>query len=252
MRIVIIAIVFVNLIVGTCFGVTTKSILILHSYNKGLAWTDNLNENIVPQLLSDKSFVSDIRIEYLDAKRFESESYFEFFGNFLFSKYKETKFDLIILSDNPAFNFVIKNRNRFKGNPSVVFCGLNYADSIPKRFTGVMEDVDIYSNLLLITKIHPQYHKLYIINDLSITGKVIKKQVAETIKVHFAKLKYEIISDCSFEDLKAKIKNFKPDDVVLLLTFNYDKTGKVISYDKILDEISPICNAQYMVYGIFT
>jgi len=59
-------------------------------------------------------------------------------------KYKNFKFDIIIATDNNAFDFMRRYRDElFPGTP-VVFCGVNYFQEVDtkklKLFTGVNEE----------------------------------------------------------------------------------------------------------------
>jgi len=183
----------------------------------------------------------------MDVKHDQSESYFQAYTQFFLLKYKNTKFDLVISTDNAAFNFLVKYKKYLPGNPPAVFCGLNYVDSIPDGFTGIMEDIEIKSNIQSILKIHPGYKKLYIINDRTETGIVIRTKTDEIISNSFPELKYEFLTDYSFSELKTKLASITEGSIVLLFTFNIDKNGYNISYDNILKEINPFCKVP--VYG---
>lgn len=224
-----------------------KTILILHSYNEGLLWTDELNNSIIKTISSDSIVEVDFRIEYLDSKHFETFQYFKNFASFFLTKYKKTRFDLIVSTDNAAFNFLTEFRDSLIGKPPVVFCGLNYVNIVPPNFTGIMEDIDIQENIRTILKIHPQYTKLYFVNDRSITGNIIRKKSEEIIAKSFPNLSYEFLTDYSFSELKQKLAVLQKGEIVLLTTFNIDKEGNQISYDDILDQIKPICHVP--IYG---
>ncbi|NJK98223.1 MAG: hypothetical protein HC905_27890 [Bacteroidales bacterium] len=175
-RIIVLLLLFVPFYTVFSAEKKPKTILILHSYNQGLKWTDALNKSITQTIEADSFIQPDFRIEYMDTKRFESESYFQVYQQYLLQKYKDTRFDLLISTDNAAFNFFVSFRKDFMGNPPVAFCGLNYTDSIPDEFTGITEDIDIYSNINSIIKIHPDYKKIYFVLDKTITGNVIRKK----------------------------------------------------------------------------
>lgn len=225
----------------------TKTILLIHSYNYGLSWTEELNESIIRRVSSDSAIQADFRVEFLDSKHFESPDYFLNFAKFFLFKYHTFNFDLVIATDNAAFNFLTEFRDSLVGKPPVVFCGLNYVDKIPVNFTGIMEDIDIQSNIQTILSLQPQYRKLYIVIDQSITGNIICKKSKEIIAKSFPNLSYEYLTDFTFSELKQKLATLQNGDVVLLTTFNIDKDGKQVSYDRILDEIKPICHVP--IYG---
>ncbi len=224
-----------------------KTILILHSYNEGLLWTDELNNSIIKTISSDSVTEVDFRIEYLDTKHFESPQYFKNFASFFLSKYKAIRFDLVVSTDNAAFNFLTEFHDSLVGKPPVVFCGLNYVDKIPVNFTGIMEDIDIQSNIQTILSLHPQYRKLYFVIDRSITGNIISKKSKEIIAKTFPNLRYEFLTDYTFSELKQKLATLQKGEVVLLTTFNIDKEGNQISYDIILDQLKPGCHVP--IYG---
>lgn len=138
-----------------------KNVLVLNSYNSGLSWTDNINRAIFSSFKDENNRTVDLRCEFMDAKHFEGQDFFLHYKGYLQHKYRNVSIDLIICADNAAFDFLSKYHTElFKGIP-VVFCGVNYCDSIPKGFTGVIEDVDLEANLTLITDLHPDYNKLY-------------------------------------------------------------------------------------------
>jgi signal transduction histidine kinase len=224
-----------------------KKILILHSYNQGLSWTDELNTSITRRINADTQILPDFRIEYMDSKHFESETYFQQFYQFFLGKYRTQQFDILISTDDAAFNFLSAFRDSLPGKPPVVFCGLNNVDEIPENFTGILEDIDIYSNLNIIVKIHPHYKKLYFVVDRTITGNIIRAKAEQIIAQSFPALRHEFLTDYSFEELKTKLATLSDGDLVLLTTFNIDKLGNPVSYDHILELITP--TTRVPIYG---
>jgi signal transduction histidine kinase/ActR/RegA family two-component response regulator len=247
MRIQKFLIIFLVLISSLVKAIEDKTVLILHSYNQGLSWTDNLNNSIVEQLSQSEHITIDIRIEYMDTKRFEHESYLQSYAEYLLPKYKDTQLDLIISTDNAAFEFLKKYQESFVKNTPVVFCGLNNVSTYPEGFTGIIENIDVEDNLKSILSIHPDYRKIYIAIDNSITGKAIKQQASSVINAKFPNLKYEYLTDYSFDELKTKLSTLSNGDIFLLIIFNYDKEGEIIPYDIILEEITPFCKVP--IYG---
>ena len=247
MRIQIIIFITVFLLVGNAKANINKTVLLLHSYNKELFWTDNLNASIVSELQKTDKYTTDIRIEYMDTKRFEDSAYLSSFKKFLFVKYKDTQFDLIISTDNAAFEFLKEYKQELSQQAPVVFCGLNNVKVFPQGYTGIIEDVDFSANISLIQKLHPDFDKIYIAIDNSITGKALRKQLLAVIGNEFPSLSHEFLTDYSFTEFKSKLTTFEKGDILLLVTFNYDNNGLTIPYDRILDEIKPFCDVP--IYG---
>lgn len=226
-----------------------KYVLLLHSYNQGLKWTDDLNKSIYTTILSDSSFLVDLHIEYMDTKHFPSGEYLEKYKIFFLAKYRSKPLDLIITTDNDAFRFLSENRDSLLKKPPVVFCGLNNVDTIHQGFTGILEDIDVFSNLQSILTIHPDYKKLYIIVDRSVTGEAIREKSRKVISSRFPQLKHEYLTDLTLQELQARLSTLKKGDIVLLLIFNTDRSGMTISYDHILDHLKPVCKVP--IYGVW-
>ncbi len=248
------AIKFYLLITLLAFGLNLnakpKEVLILHSYNSGLSWTDQINKGIFDTFKGEHPDIINLRTEFYDTKYFQYPEYFSEYKKYLENKYKNIELQLIISVDNAAFDLLSSHRNEIFGDVPVVFCGVNYCDSVPKNFTGIIEDVDFRANLESILKIHPDYNKLYIINDKSITGSSVQKNLQQNITKHFPELKYEYLSDYTLEELQDKLSTLNENDIVLLLLFNFDKTGNMISYDVLLDYLTPYCKVP--IYGVWS
>lgn len=227
----------------------SENILILHSYNNGLSWTDNINEGIYENFQNSLYNYAELRSEYMDAKRFQNVPFCDTYKNFLIHKYRNTNIDLIISSDNAAFNFLSMHRNEIFGNIPVVFSGVNYYDSIPVGFTGIIENVNFDDNIKNITNLHPGYNKIYIINDRSHTGQVLTSQFNKIVQAKFPNLKYEYLTNYTLPGLQEKLTTLKPNDIVLLLLFTQDINGYTYSFDKTLEQLTPHCNVP--MYGVW-
>ncbi|HOK14945.1 MAG TPA: histidine kinase, partial [Candidatus Kapabacteria bacterium] len=101
-----------------------KKVLILHSYHKGLKWTDEVDRGIRDQLKSMN--FTEIFTEYLDTKRHFSDEYFELKKREFLYKFSDEKFNVVITTDDDALNFALSNHDIiFKSSP-IVFCGVNH------------------------------------------------------------------------------------------------------------------------------
>ena len=99
-RVVIFTVYYLLFAASWCFGgvakgADLKNVLILHSYNSGLSWTDNINRGIFDTFRKEFHRTVDLRAEYLDAKHFEQQQYFENYKDYLAKKYHDIKIDLL-------------------------------------------------------------------------------------------------------------------------------------------------------------
>ena len=86
-------------------------------------------------------------------------------------KYRATRFDVIISSDDDAFQFLLRYRNELFPGVPVVFCGVNnFEDEMlygHKGITGVVESLDQKASIDIALKLHPDARQIAIITDTS-------------------------------------------------------------------------------------
>ncbi len=158
-------------------GDESKKVLVLHSYHQGLVWTDDIMEGIYS--VFNKSVIdTEIFIEYMDTKRYfdgPGGKYVERLREMYKDKYGAIKMDVIISSDDNAFQFLLRHHDElFPGTP-IVFCGVNRLEDTmlaghDTHITGVIEFLDKRANIDLALALHPESDKVVIITDTSTTG----------------------------------------------------------------------------------
>ena len=122
----------------------------------------------------------------MDTKKVNSLKYLNSLKNLYKEQFKKRKFDLIIVSDNAAYEFIVNNYDTLFKNTPVLFCGVNSFDksflkdkTIQNYISGVVEQIDIEKNFKLITKLHPNLKNLIII-----------KKKYRTVFIHSQKIKH--------------------------------------------------------------
>lgn len=230
-----------------------QKVLILHSYNQTYKWTDDINKGINEVFHNSFSHI-DFYVEYMDTKRFVSDEYYRILRDTYERKYSNIKFDLIISSDNNAFNFIKKyNNTLFKKTP-VVFMGVNYLKKKDiegfENFTGINEQANIEKNFQLIKKLHPNIKNIYTIVDDTTTGNIVKKEALSIIKNYPDKsINFEIITKVSFEELKQKVQNLPANSAILLTIFFRTKNNIALEYYEVSEMIDKYSNTP--LYGLW-
>jgi PAS domain S-box-containing protein len=219
-----------------------KKVLVINSYHKGLSWTDNIVAGIESVLKSENGG-KDIEffIEYMDTKRYYGEQYFRMLHASFTEKYANKRFDVVIVTDNDAFNFVRKHyRALFRPTP-VVFCGINdYKDSMIAgypRFTGVVEDTDLASSIEIALKLHPRAGRIILVNDRTTTGIAMKNEALQIIPSFHDRVAFEFLDDFDFSELQMKIRALPPDSIILVTVVNRDRTGNFFAYEDSIEFI---------------
>jgi Signal transduction histidine kinase len=225
----------------------SPNILILNSYHQGLSWTDSLVAGFTRTVKHDLPHAQ-FYIEYLDAKRISfSGLLVDKTTAFLQSKYESKSINLVFLTDDDAVIFWMKYGNEIAPNANVVFAGVNMQYNFPPNFAGLLERVNFVRTFELINKLHPNAAHIYVVNDTTTTGRILKQQLllASISKELIQKVVF--ISDLSFYDLKSQISKIISPDVVLFLLYNRDSQGKYYDFEDVLDTISR--HATVPIYG---
>jgi PAS domain S-box-containing protein len=232
-----------------------KDVLLLHSYHKGYIWSDDISKEIEKNFAEYKNI--ELTTVYMDTKRVADPIYLNNLAKLYKQQFESRNFDLIIVSDNNAFEFAIRYHEYLFKDLPVLFCGINNFDKaqldenyMTRYMTGVVEQVDTEKNFELISKLHPELKNLIIINDQSKTSLALKRDLRPVIEKYKNKFNIEYIDDIRIEDLKEKVKKLNPKtDVILYGLLFKDTTGKYFTYKqsfKQIREVSPV-----PIYGLW-
>lgn len=238
---------------STAAADSKKRVLILHSYHKGLKWTDSEDEGI-NAVLRTRGSQLEVHTEYMDTKHHSDDRHYQMLADFFRQKYSSMAIDVIIVSDEDAYNFMLKHHDAIFRNAPVVFCGVNFFDAsiIEKNrdtYTGVVEAYDIRSTLRTALALHPDTYRIVVINDRSVTGLANKKILNEVMPEFERKVSVVYFEDLDMEDLLKRVSALNRGDIILLMTFNKDRSGRVFVYD---DSISLVAKASRVpMYGVW-
>ena len=108
------------------FANPSKDVLLIHSYHKGYVWTDDISKTIEKNFADYKDI--ELTTVYMDTKRIDDDSYLETLFKLYKQEFDGRKFDLIIVSDNNAFDFMLKYHDSLFKETPILFCGINNVD----------------------------------------------------------------------------------------------------------------------------
>ncbi|MFO7887756.1 MAG: ABC transporter substrate binding protein [Eubacteriales bacterium] len=241
-----------NSIVINIEKTSNQQVLMIHSYNKGLKWTDDLEHAITTKINLGVDHI-EYSYEYMDTKNNTDPVYIQNLYTLLTRKYINKQFDLIITTDDDAFNFIrLNQRTVFKDTP-VLFCGVNYFEesNINKieNITGVVESYDLRGTIDLALEMNPQTEKIIVINDTTTTGLLNQKNLDLLIPDYKDQVQFEIWDDDNMIEIQEKVKSLQKGHVILLLTFNRDKSNNSFTFDESIGMISE--NARVPIYSVW-
>jgi len=229
----------------------TKDILLIHSYHKGYKWSDDISR-VIEKNFSEKEniFLSTV---YMDTKRIDTPEYLDVFYHYYKERFKHSHFDVIMVADNGALEFVQRHYEEFFLDKPIVFLGINnFNASIIKgikHVSGVVENVDIQKNIDLILGLHPDIDKLLIINERSLTGDALRQEMDVVFPQYQNKLDIEHVDSMDMEEIALKVSQLSPKSVVLWVLLFKDKTGKFFTYKENLEQIRKITRVP--IYGLW-
>jgi GAF domain-containing protein len=231
-----------------------KNILVLNAYNQGLSWSDNVVRGIT-SVLNPETEAVELYLEYMDTKRLVPDAaYYERLYELYKQKYDAVKFDVIIVADNDAFNFMLEYHNRLFPDVPVVFCGVNlFEDAMlegkRQQFTGVVENVDIRATLDVALAQRPQTREILVVNDGTTTGLVYSRLFREVAQDYQDRVNFVYYENTDVRALEVALRNLTEDNLVLLILFNRDRSQRFYTYEQAIDLI--YANTKAPIYGLW-
>lgn len=213
-----------------------KHILVLNSYHKGLSWTDRIVEGIESALRTESGNF-ELYLEFMDTKRYVNEDHMRSLYDLYRIKFKEKTFDVVIATDNNAFDFLRRYHEELFPDTPVVFCGINnYKDALLEGFalfTGVVEDIDIKDTVEIALELHPDATRIVVVGDKTTSGIAIRQQVAEIAPLFEDRVDFVFYTDdFALEELKTEIRRLSSDSIILLTVVTRDRTGNFFPYEE--------------------
>jgi PAS domain S-box-containing protein/putative nucleotidyltransferase with HDIG domain len=153
-------------------------ILVLNSYGEWYNWTSSINDGII-RAFEEKNIRGDFYFEHMHVKRFSFQDLFEKYYDMLERKYSNTRFDVILSTDDDAFRFLSRYANGLFPSVPVVFCGVNDPSVIKNSSldaAGFIEDLAIRETAEKALALHPETDRIILVSDGTTTGNILREQ----------------------------------------------------------------------------
>lgn len=216
-----------------------KNVLYVNSYHNGYQWSDEILKGI-RNVLAASAYKIDLQIEYMDTKKYSYEPINSSLFKLYRDKFSDEDFDIIIVSDNHAYNFITEHRDQlFPGIP-LVFCGINdyeSADTSSGNMTGIVENFDLLGTLDIARILHPEKNKIVVVGDQSITGRSIEQQVYTMLGRYKEKLEVEFWFKLSLEETKEKVERLPEDTFLFFSPWYQTVKGKFYTAEEVMEAI---------------
>lgn len=213
------------------------NILYLNSYHNGYEWSDSIFDGVRDTFAESGRNIY-LQIEYMDSKRYSLDRINEILFQYYRFKFRNTRFDLIVTSDNNAYEFIIKHGEGLFPEVPIVFCGINdvNAADVPmrERMTGILEEFDVPANISIAARLHPGRKRLVVIGDKSLTGVAIANQIRAQIPGLPQDMQVDFLDEFTLEQLLDLVRSSSGDSIFFFIPFYKDVGNTVYSAQDLL------------------
>lgn len=214
---------------GACSASEHKNVLIINSYHIGYWWTDGLMNGLLEGLAKNHPDAR-ISVEYMDWKNFPSPENLDNFTHLARNKYPEKHLDVVITTDNAAFDFATRHRVDIFRNAPVVFSGVNGFQPAMLRdqsgITGITEDVDAARTLRAAFDFHPDTRKVLVISGATESGQAVKALIVAASRQFSERSEFVYLDNPSFQEAVDAASALKPGEIILAGGINRDRDGR--------------------------
>jgi PAS domain S-box-containing protein len=233
-----------------------RQVLHLASYHQGYRWTDDIQAGLAETLRrSGQGEQVVLQVEYLDAKRVFDEPHQLNLVGLLRHKFAGRGPDLVIASDDDAFEFMKRfGGELFPGAPWV-FCGVNNFDDARVAglagLTGVAEDVDFAGTLEAALRLFPQARRLAVVGDSSTAGEQNLQAFMRVWPAWEGRLELIQLRDLPWAELIDGLEALPADSLVLFLSFSSPGSSGAVQQASALQRATALL-AQHAKVPFFT
>ncbi len=232
------------LVSAPCRAADKKLVLYLNSYHNGYAWSDDVLTGI-RKVLGESDLPIVLQIQYMDSKKYSYADLAPELARLYKHKFAGQRFDVIIVSDNNAFDFILEyGEELFPGTP-VVFCGTNDFDPASIRgrdMTGVAENIDPVLLFDIALTLHPGLKRAVVIGDESITGRTIRNQVQAAVPRFRDRLTFEFWSNINLDKTLEAVSAMSSDTMIYFIPLFLNVNGVYYSADELCSMVAKRSN----------
>jgi signal transduction histidine kinase len=177
--------------------------------------------------------------EFLDQARFSQNDYQVAFRNFLESKYRGHRFDLVIAMGENPLNFLVRYRDSlFSGTPLLYF-----SDGPTPQYpntTGVIGTADLSGTVTLATQLQPETEHVFVVSG---AGAELLARARQQLRQFESRLNVTFLAGLATAELEARLKSLPSRSIVYYLVVDRDGAGEIFHPLDYLDRVVASSNA---------
>ncbi|WP_099466910.1 ABC transporter substrate binding protein [Konateibacter massiliensis] len=222
----------------------SKNILILNSYHSGFQWTDDQTEGMLNSLSkSDAKY--NISIEYMDWKRYPTQTNLDNVYKSLKDKYASQTTDIILCTDDAAFSFALKYRSEIFSDAPIVFSGVNSTGASTlaageTNYTGTLEIMEPEKAIRTALVINPDIKDIYLIYDNTESGISTGELCIKAANSIDSSLNVISLNQESSVDILSRLSAIDKNSMILMTTYFMDTDGHSINHEMFCEKLSAV------------
>ena len=220
-----------------------KQVLVLHSTRR-TSQLVTVSDREMPRILGGPFREGvDYYTEFVDEAQFPLRRYELAFKDFLLSKYKGNRFDLIIAMGDNALRFVDDTRSELFPQSPLVFFTTRPSLRRPLNSTGILGRLNLAGSLRLALALQPDLRRVFVISATDDSNKGYEQEARDQFRPFEPRLIATYLSDLSKADLERRLASLPPRSIAYFLTYTRhgsDENFRPIEY---LDRLTAVANA---------
>lgn len=215
-------------------ALSSKHVLVLHSYHPGFPWADQVMAGI-QEVLSGSLELIHMDVEYMDVKRHQTDiNTSRMLDEVLHHKLKNRAFDLVIASGNEALQYALNHRSDIFRGTHIVSCDTVDNDlgpaiwdnhnsvSIAPDFAGVINQALAF---------HPKTKTILVIGGTHDLSDQLNTQRLMAVAQTFSdRVVFDFWNDIPAETIIDRLRNVNPDTIILINGSIRDKSDNLLSF----------------------
>ena len=179
--------------------------------------------------------------EYMDLARFPDPGHQESVRDFLLSKYKGRRFDLIIANSDATLDFLKQYRNvLFAGTP-VVFNATDGSTTLPNA-TGLISRLNFRDTLDTAVRIQADRTHVVVVSGASAFDKYYETVARDQFKELEGRLEFTYLSGLPIRELLRRVAILPAHSIVFFTSLDEDGDGHKFQSLEMLDRLSAVSN----------
>ena len=202
-----------------------------------------LTDRDLPRILNNRlSRAVDYYVEYIDAARTPTLQQERAFRDFLRTKYRNQRFDLVIAMQDVAWDFVRKYRSALFPRTPVVFSSRNRNVPRPANSTGVVSEINLRRTLEFALTLQPETREVFVVTGASNRDKVYENLARAQLRGLESRVALTYLAGLPRTDLERRVATLPEKSIVYYLLFYQDPTGENQNPIEFLARLTALAN----------